>query len=439
MTFERSHGITVSVSEQAALSSTRWNVFFRYFFFSLLVTMSVAECLVPVWIWHVILGAELRLPLVWYTLLPFVFFGANIALLRAMRRRSGLPPCLRAPVQLYFAYAFTSIFCLIFVLLCAGVWALVWVLGQGLSASAWPAAAEQLQPPLWQALRWVSGLGIGGIVLVFVYGYTWGQSSVRVSRLRLRPQGWPHAWHQFKIAHLSDLHIGPNLSRAELQEWVRRTNALEPDIILLTGDLLDSNPVYIPDYFPLLAELSAPYGVFACLGNHDHYAGAQAVKAGLARHTPIRVLQDRRVSLHKHTAALHLIGLDDRGRDWARGLEELPLLAELQAPIPSHEPCILLSHRPDLFPQAARQGIALTLSGHTHGGQFALPGWGGRFNLARFITSFSRGLYQQRGVYLYVNRGIGVAGQRIRLFSPREIALITCEAAAHPSQSAHPA
>lgn len=180
-------------------------------------------------------------------------------------------------------------------------------------------------------------------------------------------------------------------------------------------------------FFRLLADLTAPYGVFACLGNHDHYAGAQAVKSGLAQYTPIRVLQDQLFSLHNQAAPLHLIGLDDRGRDWARGLEALPLLAELQAHIPNGEPCILLSHRPDLFPQAARHGIALTLSGHTHGGQFALPGWQGRFNLARFITNFSRGLYKQRGVYLYVNRGIGVAGQRIRIFTPREIALITCE------------
>lgn len=436
MTFKRSPEITLPVSEQTVLSPARWSGFFRYFFFSLLVTMSAAQCLVPVWLWHVILGAELRLSPLVYVVAPFVFFGVNIGLLRGLRRRSGLPAWLRIPIRLYFASAFTSVFCFVFVLLCAGVWALAWGLGQGLSLTAWPAAVEQLQPPLWQALRWLSGLGIGGIVLVFVYGYTWGQASVRVSRLRLRPQGWPQAWHRFKIAHLSDLHIGPNLSRSELQACVRRTNALDPDIILLTGDLLDSNPVYIPDYFPLLAELSAPYGVFACLGNHDHYAGAQAVQAGLTRHTQIRLLQDQRISLHKDTAALHLIGLDDRGRDWARGLEELPLLAELQASIPSHEPCILLSHRPDLFPQAARQGIALTLSGHTHGGQFALPGWGGRFNLARFITSFSRGLYQQLGVYLYVNRGIGVAGQRIRLFSPREIALITCESTPHPSQPA---
>ena len=423
--------------EQATLSAERWTLFFRYFFFLLLATISAAQCLVPVWIWHIVIGAELRLPLLSYFLLPPLFFGLNRSLLRSMRRRIGMPTSLRIPIRLYFAYAFTSVFCFVFLLLCGGVWVLAWLLSQGLSATAWPPAAEQIQPPLWQALRWASSLGIGAITLSFLYGYTWGQSSVRISRLRVYPQGWPRAWHQLKIAHLSDLHIGPNLSQPELRDFVSRTNALQPDIILVTGDLLDSNPAYIPHYFPLLADLTAPYGVFACLGNHDHYAGAQAVKDGLARYTPIRVLQDQRVRLHNQAAALHLIGLDDRGRDWARGLEELPLLAELQAHIPSGEPCILLSHRPDLFPQAARHGIALTLSGHTHGGQFALPGWQGRFNLARFITNFSRGLYEQLGAYLYVNRGIGVAGQRIRIFTPREIALITCESAPHPTQPDH--
>ena len=125
---------------------------------------------------------------------------------------------------------------------------------------------------------------------------------------------------------------------------------------------------------------------------------------------------------------LHLIGLDDRGKDWARGLDADATLTRLRADIPRHEPIILLSHRPDIFPAAAGLGIDLTLSGHTHGGQFALPFQSQQFNLARFITRFPRGQYTLGKCFLYVNRGLGVTGQRIRLFTPREIALLTCRA-----------
>ncbi len=93
-------------------------------------------------------------------------------------------------------------------------------------------------------------------------------------------------------------------------------------------------------------------------------------------------------------------------------------------------PILLLAHRPDIFPQAAAAGVALTLSGHTHGGQLALPWFDGRRrNLAAFITRFDRGLYRDRDSYLYVNCGLGVTGQRIRLFTPREITVFELAAA----------
>src|SRR6185369_3874103 len=156
------------------------------------------------------------------------------------------------------------------------------------------------------------------------------------------------------------------------------------------------------------------------LGNHDHYAGAERVVDQLRRWTPFRVLRDSAVTLDLDGTALHVIGLYDRGRDWARGVRSDGRLAQLLAEAPAGAPILLLAHRPDIFPQAAAAGVALTLSGHTHGGQLALPG-GRRRNLAAFITRFDRGLYSDGDSYLYVNCGLGVTGQRIRLFTPREI------------------
>lgn len=420
--------------EKSALSAQRWKIFFRYFFLGMLVTMSLSQWLVPVWILCLIAGQKISLHPTLHVLIPVCFFILNISLLRSLRRTMCLPVSVRIPVRLYFSYVFTSAFCLVFLLLTGVVW--------GLTASLTALVAialqshEHLSPfqsVYWEGLRLVSGLGLIGIILSFVHGYTGGQRAVHLSHLSLPLLNWPVALHGLKIVHLSDLHIGPNLTTQELLSYVQMANQQNPDIICITGDLLDSNPAYIPDYFPLLNKLHARYGVFACLGNHDHYAGAPAIHAGLSQHTQITLLLDETARVEVNGHVVHIIGLDDRGKDWARGLDEVPLLAELYNRLSPHAPSILLSHRPDLFPQAATLGITLTLSGHTHGGQFALPGWSGRLNLARFITNFSRGLYKRDRSWLYVNRGLGVTGQKVRLFTPRDIAIISCESPAGSS------
>ena len=417
--------------EKSAFSSQRWKTFFRYFFLGLLVTMSLAQWLVPVWVVSLIAGQDLTLHPSLHVIIPICFFILNLTLLRSSRRITRWPTLIRIPVRLYFSYVFTSAFCLVFLLLIGAVWGVTSSLtALVVRALQSPEQLSALQAVYWDGLRLVSGLGLLGILLSFVYGYTEGQRTVRLSHLALPLLNWPTALHGLKIVHLSDLHIGPNLTTQELRSYVQLANQQTPDIICITGDLLDSNPAYIPDYFPLLNNLQARYGVFACLGNHDHYAGASAIRAGLSQHTQITLLLDETARVKVNGSALHIIGLDDRGKDWARGLEEVPLLAELCRHLPQNAPRILLSHRPDLFPQAERLGIALTLSGHTHGGQFALPGWSGRLNLARFITNFSRGPYQLNRSWLYVNRGLGVTGQKVRLFTPRDIAVLSCQSPA---------
>jgi hypothetical protein len=360
--------------------------------------------------------------------MPLSLFLLNIAVLRSLRHIPSLPAPLQFPLRLYFAYGFTALFCLVFLLLCGGVWTIGWLACQtvGVAIAGVGNDLARVQTSLWTSLRWVSGIGIGTIVSTFAYGYIRGQQQVQVTRLTLPLPAWPQRWQGLKLLHLSDLHIGANLSPTEFRTYISRANALEPDLVFITGDLLDANPSYLPSFFPILNELTARYGVFACLGNHDSYAGTQAVADGLARYTHITLLRDQAAQLTIKGTSLHIVGLDDRGQDWARGLDTLPLLSHLLSTIPAGDPCILLSHRPDLFPQAASASVALTLSGHTHGGQIALPGWLGHFNLAHFITRFPRGLYESDGCFLYVNRGLGVTGQRIRLFTSREIALLTC-------------
>jgi predicted MPP superfamily phosphohydrolase len=179
----------------------------------------------------------------------------------------------------------------------------------------------------------------------------------------------------------------------------------------------------------VLAGLRARHGVFVTLGNHDFYAGADEVTAALRRLTPFTVLRDALVRVEIRGASLAIAGVDDLGRDWARGVLEHPALPPLAAAVPAGTPLIVLSHRPDCFAQAARLGAAVVLSGHTHGGQLALPLGRRVRNLAEFISPFHRGLYRDGDATLYVNRGLGFTGQKIRLFTPREIACLELTAA----------
>jgi predicted MPP superfamily phosphohydrolase len=280
---------------------------------------------------------------------------------------------------------------------------------------------------LWQSFRWVTTIGMSLIVSAFFYGYTLGQRKLNITRFTLPLHHLPPELAELTLVHISDLHIGPNLQRAALHNYIDQVNALTPDLIFITGDIFDSRHSDIPKCAPILGELRARYGVFAVLGNHDFYTGARSVEEGLKRYTDIKLLRNQHVAVDVSGHRLHLVGLDDLGHDWARGLASHPILSQLLTQVPPGQPTILLSHRPDLFLQAAQSGVSLTLSGHTHGGQIALPRfWGKRnLNLACFITNFDRGLYEREGVFLYVNRGLGVTGQRVRLFTPREIALIT--------------
>jgi predicted MPP superfamily phosphohydrolase len=265
---------------------------------------------------------------------------------------------------------------------------------------------------------------VGVVALSLISGFTVGQARVERTHVRVRVRGLAPQLSGMRIVQISDLHIGNYLEGGRLSRMVERTNALDPDVVALTGDLFDRDPAQVDDGVRRLAQLRARYGVYAVLGNHDHAVGADFVAGSFARFAPnIRLLRDEIAQLPSG-APLYVAGADDPGRDWtARGLA-LPGLEALAAERPDDGPVLLLVHRPEVFPQAARLGFPLVLSGHTHGGQLALPLAGGRYNLASLVTSFTRGLYRRNGSTLYVNRGLGVGGPALRVHCPREITTI---------------
>lgn len=391
--------------------------FFRSFFRLLVAFVALAEWACVAW---VLAAVGVHPPLPVHVAGPLAIFALNrwVLLRRGAARRQ---PVRDAFARAYVAVAFTCMFCALFLAVAGVLW--------GIAALAATVVAPGVEAPLGRTWVRVTTLGMATIAGLFLYGYTRGRRAIELTRHVVPVAGLPPAFDGFRIVHLSDLHIGAYLGLAELADHVRRVNALAPDLVCITGDLVD-RPETCALAFPTLGGLRARHGVVVTLGNHDVYAGADVVTDALRQHTPFNVLRDAATAVRVGDAVLPVLGVDDLGRDWARGVHEHPALPPLAATVPADVPFLVLSHRPDCFRQAAGLGAALVLSGHTHGGQLALPSWRGRArNLAEFITAFDRGFYRHEGATLYVNRGLGFTGQPIRLFTPREIAVLELRAA----------
>ena len=269
---------------------------------------------------------------------------------------------------------------------------------------------------------------LGGAVVALGFGsVAWGASvgslRVRVDRVSLPLRGAAPHHETLRIAHVTDLHIGPLLEAERLAGFVERINRLEPDVVAITGDIFDFDPAYVEDGCRELAKLSGRHGVFAVLGNHDVYTGSEVVAEGLARHTDVRLLRDAWEPLELGGAPLAIAGIEDPGEGWTKHEDSHDALERLASEIPDELPRLLLAHRPSYFGHAAELGFPLVLSGHTHGGQVALP-FAHHWNPSRMISHRTRGVFRHGESTMYVSRGLGMAGLPLRINCPREIALI---------------
>lgn len=252
-----------------------------------------------------------------------------------------------------------------------------------------------------------------------------GRVSLEVTERRLEVPGLPPALEGLRIAHLSDLHIGNGLHGEALSALVERVVALSPDLVAITGDLFDYEPDAVPDGARRLGALRARLGVFAVLGNHDGYVGREWVAGCLAEHAPGLCLLRGAWQPLPAGAPCYVAGFDDPGHDWTLHGEDLPAVTELARSLPRDGPALLLAHRPEVFPQAAREGFAVVLSGHYHGGQIAVPGAAERWNVGHLFSDFPNGAYRLGDSHLYVSRGIGFAGPRVRVGAHPELAVLT--------------
>lgn len=224
----------------------------------------------------------------------------------------------------------------------------------------------------------------------------------------------------YQILHLSDLHIGSYDPRARGLEWAKLANASEPDLVVVTGDLVTSGTAYYDDVAAVIGALRAPDGVYVVLGNHDQWDD-EALASALGERG-VRVLRNEWVQIQRGAGALIVAGVDDA----YTGKDDLSLAL---ADRPTGLPTVLLAHYPDFFRDARERGVELTLSGHTHGGQFGVPFFADRLNLARALRQSPRGLFRRGDSTLYVNAGLGTTGPPLRIGVAPEIAVLVLRAA----------
>lgn len=244
----------------------------------------------------------------------------------------------------------------------------------------------------------------------------------RIRRREIEIDSLPQAFDGYRIVQISDLHCGPFASGRRVARWVAAANRLEPDLVAVTGDLIANGTAFIDTVARTLGGLRARDGAFAAMGNHDYFGDGEAMVRALEG-AGLTVLRNRGVELRREGGAIYVAGVDDT---WTRRHDVARALAER----PSGMPAVLLAHDPVLFPEAAQHGVDLVLSGHTHGGQVAVPMLARKLNLARLITRFTNGVYQQGRSTLYVNRGLGTTGPPVRLAVAPEIAVLTLRRAA---------
>lgn len=297
---------------------------------------------------------------------------------------------------------------LVLTLLRDGLLLLVWL---GLGASELP------------VVRTYSAWGVIALASLFSgLGLLNARRSPRIVEVDVPFPDLPPALHGFRIAQISDIHVGPTIRKAFLQRIVHQVNALDAHLVAITGDLVDGSVKDLAQHTAVLADLRTTYGSYFVTGNHEYYAGADAWISELRR-LGVSVLQNQHVIVRHQEAAFLLAGVTDyNGGHFGESHRSDPLAALAGAA--DYPLKILLAHQPRSAPAAAAAGFDLQLSGHTHGGQF-FP-WNFFVPLQQ---PFTAGLHRLNGLWVYTSRGTGYWGPPKRLGAPAEITLLRLVAA----------
>ena len=282
--------------------------------------------------------------------------------------------------------------------------------------------------------------GVAATALAALVGEAWYARALAPRRLQVSLHEFhlpdlPPELDGLRLAHLSDLHASASVPPEWIRAAVDRLNKLEPDLACLTGDFVYGSTEWADGCAQELARLEAPAGLFAVLGNHDHWTGAGVIVETLERRG-IRVLRDESVPLEVRASRLQILGIDDPGlsclgdaamwdglsQAWADAAE---FVRQTLAQVPAGVPTLLLVHNPDFMELLSGAAVDVALAGHTHGGQVRLPFVGPPLLPSCFGDKYAAGWVASPGGPVYVNRGVGLIEPALRWNCPPEAALIT--------------
>ncbi|GAA2321733.1 metallophosphoesterase [Streptomyces kunmingensis] len=271
-----------------------------------------------------------------------------------------------------------------------------------------PAPAPTRRLLLARSVGAVATVAAVGVVGNGAYGVLRGP---KVKRVTVPLARLPRAAHGFRIAVVSDIHLGPVLGRGFAERVVETINSTQPDLIAVVGDLVDGSVEDLAPAVAPLARLRARHGTFFVTGNHEYFSGADPWVAHV-RELGLRPLENARVEM----GAFDLAGVNDiSGENYDEGPDYAKALGDRDR----SRAAVLLAHQPVMIDEAVRHGVDLQLSGHTHGGQL----WPGNF-IADAANPTLAGLERYGDTQLYVSRGAGAWGPPVRVGAPSDITVV---------------
>ena len=262
------------------------------------------------------------------------------------------------------------------------------------------------------------------IVGVVTYSVLTQLRGLEYTRHEVPIRGLPSAFDGFTIVQISDTHVGIWTRPRHIRQIVARVNAMNPDLIVLTGDYVNRFERLCEPSGRSLEGLKAKYGVYAVLGNHDYWVNADAMTKAL-RESGIDVLFDEQRKITIGKESMTLVGLDD---EW----EGNPDYGKSLSGISPDDTCIAIAHNPDAVLHLKGRPIGLLLSGHTHGGIINFPGIGPVSTTTRLGRKYASGMFAINGIRTYVSRGIGlVSGLPFRFRCPPEVPVFVLRSEVH--------
>jgi hypothetical protein len=285
--------------------------------------------------------------------------------------------------------------------------------------------AVPVDPSRRAFLRMAALTSTGAAAALSVAGRQQAYGDAEITHLALSFNDLPPGLDGLRIAQLSDLHAGPLVGTGTLRRWRELTEREQPELLLFTGDLVDSLPEELEPLLEAFRGFKPPLGRYAVLGNHDFFDDPRPIWRDLEA-DGIRCLENASALIRRRGDTLALLGLQDpmarNGRFSRMVFGPGPRPADAARDLPADAFRICMNHRPSEWEQALAAGARLTLSGHTHGGQInPIPG----FSSARLIGPRTDGLYREGADVLYVSRGLGVVGLPIRIGARPEIVILT--------------